>query len=179
VNLTKLVCPDKNGTIQVDFDDQVVRNMTVVHGNEITFPPPPIQVSVAPVKPAKAKAEAIKKVEEPISQTKKHSAIGIGIALFAWVASVAPADFLSHFTVFVLACVIGYNVVWNVSHSLHTPLMSVTNAISGIIVVGALLQIGNESFLIQLLAAIAVLIATINIVGGFVVTKRMLKMFRR
>ena len=105
--------------------------------------------------------------------------MGVGAALFAWVASVAPADFLSHFTVFVLACIIGYNVVWNVSHSLHTPLMSVTNAISGIIVVGALLQIGNESVLIQILAGIAVLIATINIVGGFMVTKRMLKMFRK
>jgi NAD(P) transhydrogenase subunit alpha len=95
------------------------------------------------------------------------------------VASVAPADFLSHFTVFVLACVIGYNVVWNVSHSLHTPLMSVTNAISGIIIVGAILQVGNSSVLIQLLAGVAILIATINIVGGFVVTKRMLKMFRK
>jgi NAD(P) transhydrogenase subunit alpha len=105
--------------------------------------------------------------------------MGLGAILFAWVASVAPADFLSHFTVFVLACVIGYNVVWNVSHSLHTPLMSVTNAISGIIIVGALLQIGQDNTLIQILAGIAVLIATINIVGGFVVTKRMLKMFRR
>jgi NAD(P) transhydrogenase subunit alpha len=179
VNLTKLVCPEKDGTITVDFDDQVVRNMTVVKGSEITFPPPPIQVSAAPVKPTAAPIEIIAKVEEPGTQTKKHVVMGIGAALFAWVASVAPADFLSHFTVFVLACVIGYNVVWNVSHSLHTPLMSVTNAISGIIVVGAILQIGNESTLIQILAAIAVLIATINIVGGFMVTKRMLKMFRR
>jgi len=179
VNLTKLVCPEKNGTIQVDFDDQVVRNMTVVNGDELTFPPPPIQVSAAPIKPTIAKVEIAEKLEEPTSQSKKHIMMAAGAALFAWVASVAPADFLSHFTVFVLACVIGYNVVWNVSHSLHTPLMSVTNAISGIIVVGAILQIGNDSLLIQILAAIAVLIATINIVGGFMVTKRMLKMFRR
>ncbi|NQZ83760.1 MAG: Re/Si-specific NAD(P)(+) transhydrogenase subunit alpha [Colwellia sp.] len=179
VNLTKLVCPEKDGTIQIDFDDQVVRNMTVVKGDEITFPPPPIQVSAAPVRPPAAKIEIAAKVEEPTSNTKKHIVMGVGIALFAWVASIAPADFLSHFTVFVLACVIGYNVVWNVSHSLHTPLMSVTNAISGIIIVGAILQIGNDSILIQILAAIAVLIATINIVGGFMVTKRMLKMFRR
>jgi NAD(P) transhydrogenase subunit alpha len=179
VNLTKLVCPEKNGTITVDFDDQVVRNMTVVKGSEITFPPPPIQVSAAPVKPSAAKIEIAVKEEEPASQTKKHIIMGGGAALFAWVASVAPADFLSHFTVFVLACVIGYNVVWNVSHSLHTPLMSVTNAISGIIVVGAILQIGNDNILIQVLAAVAILIATINIVGGFMVTKRMLKMFRR
>jgi NAD(P) transhydrogenase subunit alpha len=179
VNLTKLVCPNKDGTITVNFDDQVVRSMTVVKNDEITFPPPPIQVSAAPVKPAPIKIEAVVEKEQPASQTKKHVFMGLGAILFAWVASVAPADFLSHFTVFVLACVIGYNVVWNVSHSLHTPLMSVTNAISGIIIVGALLQIGQDNTLIQILAGIAVLIATINIVGGFVVTKRMLKMFRR
>jgi NAD(P) transhydrogenase subunit alpha len=179
VNLTKLVCPNKDGTITVNFDDQVVRNMTVVKNDEITFPPPPIQVSAAPVKPAPIKIEAVAEKVQPASQTKKHIFMGLGAILFAWVASVAPADFLSHFTVFVLACVIGYNVVWNVSHSLHTPLMSVTNAISGIIIVGALLQIGQDNTLIQILAGIAVLIATINIVGGFVVTKRMLKMFRR
>jgi len=179
VNLTKLVCPEKDGTIQVDFEDQVVRNMTVVKGDELTFPPPPIQVSAAPKQQSAPKIEIEAKIEEPVSQSKKHIIMGIGVALFAWVASIAPADFLSHFTVFVLACVIGYNVVWNVSHSLHTPLMSVTNAISGIIIVGAILQIGNDNILIQILAAIAVLIATINIVGGFMVTKRMLKMFRR
>jgi len=179
VNLAKLVCPEKDGTIEINFDDQVVRNMTVVKGDEITFPPPPIQVSASPAQKQKKEVPTSVETNEPKSQTTKYALMGVGALLFAWVASVAPADFLSHFTVFVLACVIGYNVVWNVSHSLHTPLMSVTNAISGIIVVGALLQIGNESFLIQLLAAIAVLIATINIVGGFVVTKRMLKMFRR
>jgi len=179
VNLAKLVCPEKDGNIVVDFEDQVVRNMTVVKGDEITFPPPPIQVSAAPAKPKQETVMASAEKEQPVSQTKKHIFMGIGAALFAWVASVAPADFLSHFTVFVLACVIGYNVVWNVSHSLHTPLMSVTNAISGIIIVGALLQVGQDNTLIQILAGIAVLIATINIVGGFVVTKRMLKMFRR
>jgi len=179
VNLVKLVCPEKDGTITVDFEDQVVRNMTVVNADEITFPPPPIQVSAAPVQPAPVKIKAIVEKEEPVSQNKKHIFMGIGALLFAWVASVAPADFLSHFTVFVLSCVIGYNVVWNVSHSLHTPLMSVTNAISGIIIVGALLQIGQDNIVVQILAGIAVLIATINIVGGFVVTKRMLKMFRR
>ena len=179
LNLTQLICPEKDGTISVDFDDQVIRNMTVVKGDAITFPPPPIQVSAAPVKPVQVKVPAPVVKEQPVSNTKKHIFIGIAALLFAWLASVAPADFLSHFTVFVLACVIGYNVVWNVSHSLHTPLMSVTNAISGIIVVGALLQIGQDNLLIQILAGVAVLIATINIVGGFIVTKRMLKMFRR
>ncbi|MBA6292732.1 Re/Si-specific NAD(P)(+) transhydrogenase subunit alpha [Colwellia sp. MB3u-70] len=180
VSLAKLLCKEKDGTLNINFDDVVIRNMTVVKSNEITFPPPAIQVSAAPVKP---KAEAVKapevKVKEPVSPVKKYSLMAAGALLFAWVASVAPADFLSHFTVFVLACVIGYNVVWNVSHSLHTPLMSVTNAISGIIIVGAILQVGNSNPLIQVLAGVAILIATINIVGGFVVTKRMLKMFRK
>ena len=102
-----------------------------------------------------------------------------GIALFGWIASVAPTDSINNLTVFVLACVIGYYVVWNVSHSLHTPLMSVTNAISGIIVVGALLQISSDNVLVQALAALATLVATINIVGGFKVTSRMLKMFSK
>lgn len=180
VSLIKLLCKEKDGTINIDFDDVVIRNMTVVKENEITFPPPPIQVSAAPVKPKSEPVKAVElKADEPMSQGKKYSMMAAGALLFAWVASVAPADFLSHFTVFVLACVIGYNVVWNVSHSLHTPLMSVTNAISGIIIVGAILQVGNSSPLIQLLAGVAILIATINIVGGFVVTKRMLKMFRK
>jgi len=179
-NLAKLLCKEEDGTITIDFDDQVVRNMTVVKEDEITFPPPAIQVSAAPVKPAVVKATAVESVEDiSVNKTKKHLLLGVGIGLFAWIASVAPADFLTHFTVFTLACIIGYNVVWNVSHSLHTPLMSVTNAISGIIVVGALLQIGQDNLLVQVLAAIAVLIATINIVGGFKVTSRMLKMFRR
>jgi NAD(P) transhydrogenase subunit alpha len=181
LNLTKLLCKNKDGTFTIDFDDVVIRNMTVVNESEITFPPPPIKVSAAPVQ-----ASSKKVTEQPITQTatdkpshKKHWFMLTGAVVFAWVASVAPADFLSHFTVFVLSCVIGYNVVWNVSHSLHTPLMSVTNAISGIIIVGAILQVGQSSIIIQILAAIAILIATINIVGGFVVTDRMLKMFRK
>jgi NAD(P) transhydrogenase subunit alpha len=180
VNLLKLLCKEKDGLLDIDFDDQVIRNMTVVNDGEITFPPPPIQVSAAPKPVEKPKAHVEKVEAEPEQPSnKKYWAMTAGGALFAWVASVAPADFLSHFTVFVLACVIGYYVVWNVSHSLHTPLMSVTNAISGIIVVGALLQVGHDNTVIQVLAGIAILIATINIVGGFVVTKRMLKMFRK
>lgn len=180
VNLTKLLSPNKDGDINIDFDDQVLRNMTVVKDGEITFPPPPIQVSAAPAKPApKPEVKAEPEPEQPASSTKKHVAMAVAGGLFAWIANVAPADFLSHFTVFVLACVAGYHLVWNVTHALHTPLMSVTNAISGIIVVGALLQIGNDSLLIQVLAGIAVLIATINIVGGFTVTNRMLKMFQK
>jgi len=178
VNLTKLLCKEKDGTLDIDFDDVVIRNMTVVKEDEVTFPPPPIQVSAAPVQ--KEAPKPVEVVEEaPTSPTKKYGFMVAGIALFGWVASVAPADFLTHFTVFVLACVIGYYVVWNVSHSLHTPLMSVTNAISGIIIVGALLQIGSDSVLVQILAAFATLVASINIVGGFKVTSRMLKMFSK
>lgn len=180
VNLAKLLCADKDGTFNIDFDDVVVRNMTVVKDEEVTFPPPPIQVSAAPAPKPKPKVEPVVQVEEePTSPTKKYGFMAAGALLFGWVASVAPADFLAHFTVFVLACVIGYYVVWNVSHSLHTPLMSVTNAISGIIVVGALLQVGSDSTIVQILSALAILVATINIVGGFKVTSRMLKMFSK
>lgn len=178
VNLAKLLCKEKDGTLNIDFDDVVIRNMTVVNKDEVTFPPPPIQVSAAPAQKPKP-APAPKVEEPPASPNKKYAFMAAGIALFGWVASVAPADFLTHFTVFVLACVIGYYVVWNVSHSLHTPLMSVTNAISGIIIVGALLQIGSDNTLVQILAALATLVATINIVGGFKVTSRMLKMFSK
>lgn len=182
VNLAKLLSPNKDGEVTLDFEDQVIRNMTVVKDGEITFPPPPIQVSAAP-KPSPSLASKIEVQEEvkdkPSSATKKYLAMAFGALAFGWVASVAPPDFLSHFTVFVLSCVIGYHVVWNVTHALHTPLMSVTNAISGIIIVGALLQVGSSSGLVQLLSGVAILIATINIVGGFVVTKRMLKMFRK
>lgn len=178
VNLAKLLCKNKDGTFDIDFDDVIIRNMTVVKEDEITFPPPPIQVSAAPVQ--KATVEPVEAIEEePTSPIKKYAFMAAGIALFGWVASVAPADFLTHFTVFVLACVIGYYVVWNVSHSLHTPLMSVTNAISGIIIVGALLQIGSDNIVVQILATLATLVATINIVGGFKVTSRMLKMFSK
>ena len=177
VNLAKLWCKEKDGNINLDFNDVVLRNMTVVHQGEVTFPPPAISVSAAPkqeaAKPAAAKVEE----KKPCKSKKWLGAVGLG--LFGLLGHVAPPEFLSHFTVFVLACVVGYYVVWNVSHSLHTPLMSVTNAISGIIVVGALLQIGSGSGLVSALAFVAVLIATINIVGGFTVTQRMLKMFRK
>ncbi|MFT5451124.1 MAG: NAD(P) transhydrogenase subunit alpha [Enterobacterales bacterium] len=176
-NMMKLLCPDADGTITIDFDDIVIRGMTVVKDKAITWPPPAIKVSAAPAAPKVVVVEA--KEEKEKSNNGKHLAMLIGAGLFGWVAHSAPADFLSHFTVFILSCFIGYQVVWNVSHSLHTPLMSVTNAISGIIIVGALLQISNPSPLIMGIAAFATLIATINIVGGFVVTQRMLKMFRR
>ncbi|MCX9542759.1 Re/Si-specific NAD(P)(+) transhydrogenase subunit alpha, partial [Vibrio cholerae] len=180
VNLLKLLCKEKDGNININFEDVVLRGVTVVKAGEITWPAPPIQVSAQPQQKAKVQpTKAQKKEPEPTSPVKKLVGLAVGVGLFAWVASVAPAAFLGHFTVFVLACVVGYYVVWNVTHALHTPLMSVTNAISGIIVVGALLQIGQGSGIVTFLAFIAVLIASINIFGGFTVTKRMLEMFRK
>ena len=178
VNLLKLLCKEKNGEIQVDFEDVVVRGVTVVRDGEITWPAPPIQVSAAPhARPAAAKP-AEKPEAKPASPWRTALLMALAIVLFGWLASVAPAEFLSHFTVFALSCVVGYYVVWNVSHALHTPLMSVTNAISGIIVIGAVLQMGHGGW-VTFISFIAVLIASINIFGGFTVTQRMLKMFRK
>lgn len=180
VNLTKLLSPNKDGEITLDFEDVIIRNMTVTRDGEITFPPPPIQVSAQPQQtPSEKAASAAKPEPKPVSLWKKLAPAVIAAVLVLWVGAVAPAAFLNHFIVFVLACVIGYYVVWNVSHSLHTPLMSVTNAISGIIVVGALLQIGQGNGFVSLLSFVAILIASINIFGGFFVTRRMLNMFRK
>jgi len=172
--------PEKDGQIVVDMEDDVIRGATVVKEGEITWPPPPIQVSAAPAaKPAPAVAAP------PAEEEKKGKGMGgliglvIGGVLLAALGQVSPPEFLAHFTVFVLSCFIGYMVIWNVTPALHTPLMSVTNAISGIIVVGALLQVSSSSGLVVFLAFIAVLIATINIFGGFYVTQRMLKMFQK
>ncbi|TKI08069.1 Re/Si-specific NAD(P)(+) transhydrogenase subunit alpha [Martelella alba] len=178
VNLLKLLCKEKNGEIVVDFEDTVIRGVTVVKNGELTWPAPPIKVSAQPQQAKPAEPAAAKAEKKPASPLKKYIILAVAILLFGWLASVAPRDFLSHFTVFALACVVGYYVVWNVSHALHTPLMSVTNAISGIIVVGALLQIGHGGW-VSFLSFIAVLIASINIFGGFTVTQRMLKMFRK
>ncbi|WP_353241772.1 Re/Si-specific NAD(P)(+) transhydrogenase subunit alpha [Providencia sp.] len=177
VNLMKLLCKEKDGEINIDFDDLVIRGVTVIKQGEITWPAPPIQVSAQP----QAKPKAVEKVKAPekkMSPALKYGLMALAIILFGWFANSAPKEFLSHFTVFALACVVGYYVVWNVTHALHTPLMSVTNAISGIIVVGALLQIGSGGW-VSFLSFIAILIASINIFGGFTVTQRMLKMFRK
>lgn len=179
VNLSKLLSPNKDGEITLDFEDVIIRNMTVTREGKITFPPPAIQVSAAPQQQAAQAAPVVKPEPQPVPTWKKLAPAVIGAVLVLWVGAVAPTEFLNHFIVFVLSCVIGYYVVWNVSHSLHTPLMSVTNAISGIIVVGALLQIGQGNTWVSLLAFIAVLLASINIFGGFYVTRRMLNMFRK
>ena len=184
VNLLKLLTPEKDGQLKIDFEDEVIRGVTCVRDGEITFPPPPIQVSAASTPPPSntdtVAPPAPDSKKSPLGQWIKPVSAAVAALLFGWVAEHAPAQFVQHFTVFLLACVVGYYVVWNVSHSLHTPLMSVTNAISGIIILGAFVQFKTSSGpLIIILATIAVLIATINIVGGFTVTQRMLKMFRK
>lgn len=178
VNLLKLLCKEKDGNININFEDVVLRGVTVIRDGKVTWPAPPIQVSAQPQQKAAAKP-AEKKEEKPADPRIKYGLLALAVIAFLWLASVAPAAFLSHFTVFVLSCVVGYYVVWNVSHALHTPLMAVTNAISGIIIVGALLQISQGSFFISALAFIAILVASINIFGGFKVTQRMLAMFRK
>jgi H+-translocating NAD(P) transhydrogenase subunit alpha len=171
--------PNKDGQIDVNMEDEAIRGATVIKDGEITWPPPPPKLSAAP---AKAKETS---VPQPVAKDEKPkglaTAISMGIAALALygLGSVAPVAFLAHFTVFVLACFIGYMVIWNVTPALHTPLMSVTNAISGIIVIGAVLQISSPSGLVVVLAAIAILIATVNVFGGFYVTQRMLSMFRK
>lgn len=177
VNLLKLLCPEKDGQITLEFADVVQRGVTVVREGEITWPAPAIQVS-APSSASKTPARPLPEPKKPGTPWRKYALLALAIVLFGRLASVAPPEFLGHFTVFALACIVGYYVVWNVSHALHTPLMSVTNAISGIIVVGALLQMGQGGW-VSMLSFIAVLIASINIFGGFTVTQRMLKMFRK
>ena len=178
VNLAKLITPEKDGNIVLNEEDVIVRNMTVTQGGEIKFPPPPIQVSAQPQAAAKV-APVVKAEPTPVPTWKKVLPAAIGALAILWVGAVAPAAFLNHFIVFVLSCVVGYYVVWNVSHSLHTPLMSVTNAISGIVVLGAVLQIGQGNGWVSVLAFIAVLLVSVNIFGGFYVTRRMLNMFRK
>lgn len=177
VNLMKLLCKEKNGEINIDFDDVVIRGVTVIKQGEITWPAPHSSIcSAAGEASSGGKEKAPEK--KKMSPVVKYGLMALAIILFGWFANSAPKEFLSHFTVFALACVVGYYVVWNVTHALHTPLMSVTNAISGIIVVGAVLQIGSGGW-VSFLSFIAILIASINIFGGFTVTQRMLKMFRK
>ena len=171
--------PEKDGQIVVDMEDEVIRGATICKDGETTWPPPAPKLSAVPPKAEPAPAPVIA-VEE-----KKKSAAGpvismviAGLALLG-MGAVAPTSFMAHFTVFVLACFIGYMVIWNVTAALHTPLMSVTNAISSIIIIGALIQISSDNEMIMWIATGTVLIASINIFGGFAVTRRMLEMFRR
>ncbi|TXH25522.1 MAG: Re/Si-specific NAD(P)(+) transhydrogenase subunit alpha [Mycobacterium sp.] len=178
VNLLKLLTPEKDGQVVLDFDDVVQRGVTVVRDGEITWPPPPVQVSAAPAAQPAA-APAVSQAKEPMTTARRLGiTFGAAAVLFLLIAA-SPAALQVHLTVFALAIVIGYYVIGHVHHALHTPLMSVTNAISGIIVVGALLQIGHHNTPITALAGVAILLASINVFGGFAVTRRMLAMFSR
>ena len=170
--------PEKDGNIVVDFEDEVVRGTTVCKAGETTWPPPAPKLSAAPPKAAPAPAPIVKEEKKPSIAGPIIGMVIAGLALLG-VGSVAPESFMAHFTVFVLACFVGYMVIWNVRPALHTPLMSVTNAISSIIVIGALLQISSADSLIMWIAAATLLITSINIAGGFAVTRRMLEMFRK
>jgi len=170
--------PEKDGQTVVDMEDEVVRGATVCINGETTWPPPPPKLSAAPAAPKPAAAPV------PLPEKKKSAlgpviAGGIGALALFGLGAVAPPSFMAHFTVFVLACFVGYMVIWNVTPALHTPLMSVTNAISSIIVIGALLQISSTDKMIMWVAGFTVLITSINIAGGFAVTRRMLDMFRK
>ena len=171
--------PEKDGQMVIDMEDEAVRGATVINAGEITWPPPAPKLSAAPAKPAEAPAVVEKPEPKKAGPIKQMLPVVLGALVLYALGSVAPASFMAHFTVFVLACFVGYMVIWNVSASLHTPLMSVTNAVSSIIVIGALIQVSSSGFLLVGLAAFGILITSINIAGGFAVTHRMLQMFRK
>ena len=185
LRLAEELCKTKDGQIDVNMEDDAIRGLTIIKNGEITWPPPPLKLPAPPAaKPAAAPVAAKKSGHahgkgEPMSPKTMAILFGVGAALFWLIGAYAPAAFLGHFTVFVLACFIGYMVVWNVTPSLHTPLMSVTNAVSSIIAIGALVQISQPDEIIRALAIVSVALATINMFGGFAVTRRMLEMFRK
>ncbi|NDR56119.1 Re/Si-specific NAD(P)(+) transhydrogenase subunit alpha [Aliiruegeria sabulilitoris] len=179
--------PDKDGKVNHNMEDDVIRGATIAHEGAITFPPPPPKIqAIAAQKPKEPVKELTREEklaierEEFRKQTRSQAIlIGVSAAVLLLVGAYAPASFMQHFIVFVLAVFVGFQVIWNVAHSLHTPLMAVTNAISSIIILGALMQIGSGSFLVILLASLSVFMAGINIFGGFLVTRRMLAMFQK
>ena len=178
--------PEKDGNLVHNMEDDVIRGATVTFNKEVTFPPPPPKVQAIAVKtqekPKELTPEEIRTQEAEAfqAQTKQQVILlATGALVTLGLGLIAPVSFMQHFIVFVLSVFIGFQVIWNVSHSLHTPLMAVTNAISSIIILGALMQIGSGSFLVIILAALSVFMAGINIFGGFLVTRRMLAMFQK
>ncbi len=179
--------PKKDGVIAHNMEDDVIRGATVAHDGAITYPPPPPRIAAIAAAKPKPKAVELTPEERRAAETAAFKAqtrnqfllLGIGGGLLLLAGLYAPASFMSHFIVFVLSCFVGFQVIWNVSHSLHTPLMAITNAISSIIILGALLQIGSGNWLVIILAALSVFMAGINIFGGFMVTRRMLAMFQK
>ncbi|GAB2906671.1 Re/Si-specific NAD(P)(+) transhydrogenase subunit alpha [Rhodococcus aerolatus] len=179
VNLVKLMTPNGDGELVLDHDDVVQRSITVVRDGELMWPPPPVEVSAAPVAAAPAKAPVQAEPKAPASLARRLGVVTAAAVVLGLLVAAAPPALLGPLTVFALAIVVGYYVIGKVHHALHTPLMSVTNAISGIVVVGALLQIGRGSTVVTVVSFFAVLLASINVFGGFAVTRRMLAMFSR
>lgn len=187
VHLMTALTPEQNGKLVVDMDDDVIRGATVVKSGVLTWPAPAPKVSVDPKPQPATEQPPLSALEPDNSVTAKQSkgwgcyaALALMVALLLAIGCLAPPSFLSHLSVFALSCLIGWQVVWNVTPALHTPLMSVTNAISGIIIIGALLHLAqSQSWFISGLMFVAVLVASVNIAGGFLVTQRMLKMFRK
>ena len=188
--LTEELCQAKDGVVNVNMDDDAIRGLTVIKDGSITWPPPPLNLPAPAAKPAAMKPPPPKHGESGGPASARTTAIifAVGTLLFLFIGNNAPPAFLQHFTVFVLACFVGYMVVWNVTPALHTPLMSVTNAISSIIAIGALVQVapplGNfdgerPELWILGLALVAIALTTVNMFGGFAVTQRMLQMFRK
>ncbi len=177
--------PEKDGVVVHDMEDDVIRGATIAHAGEVTFPPPPPKIQAIAKAPPKApeKTPEEKRAEEEAAAKKALDRtawlLAVGGALCLLVGLAAPASFMQHFIVFVLAVFVGFYVIWGVAHALHTPLMAITNAISSIIIVGALLQIGSSTTVVVVLAAASILMASVNIFGGFLVTRRMLAMFER
>ncbi|BDZ40399.1 Re/Si-specific NAD(P)(+) transhydrogenase subunit alpha [Microbacterium suwonense] len=178
-NLVALLTPGKDGALTLDFDDVVQRSVTVVRDGEVTWPPPPVQVAAAPTASAPTQEPTALAEPQKMSAGRRIGLIVVGIAALFAVNAFAPDPLPQHFTVLMLSVVIGFYVIGKVHHALHTPLMSVTNAISGVIIVGAMLQITDANPVVQVIAAVAVLVASINIFGGFAVTRRMLSMFTK
>jgi NAD(P) transhydrogenase subunit alpha len=178
--------PEKDGAVNHNMEDDVIRGATVAHDGDVTFPPPPPKIQAIAAKPQEKPKELTpeEKREQEIAAFKaatkqQVTLLAVGGLLTLGLGLIAPASFMQHFIVFVLSVFIGFQVIWNVSHSLHTPLMAVTNAISSIIILGALMQIGSGSMLVIILGAASVFMAGINIFGGFLVTRRMLAMFQK
>ncbi len=175
------LCKTKDGIFDINMEDEVIRGATVIKEGSITWPPPPPRLSAAPAKPAVAVAAVTPKKEgfKLPPQVKTGLLLALAALAFYGVGVGAPAAFMEHLTVFVLACFVGYMVIWNVTPALHTPLMSVTNAISSIIAIGALIQISSPGTVLTGLAALAITLTSVNMFGGFWVTQRMLRMFRK
>jgi len=179
--------PDKDGKVNHDMEDDVIRGATATYKGKITFPPPPPKIQAIAAQAPKEAPKELTVAEKRAAEVAEFKAatrsqvgmLAIGAVLMLIIGAYAPASFMQHFIVFALSCFIGFQVIWNVSHALHTPLMAVTNAISGIVILGALLQVGSSNWLVVILATVSILIASINVVGGFLVTRRMLAMFQK